>query len=194
LIAAVVVMGAAVAWVRFYGPTLDDLDDRSVAESAPAEPKLADYDVDIRVLPATASIAIDGAVIATGRYRASFPEDRAVHTVTFSAPDHTTVQRRFQGATTLEVSLEPLEPAPERIDVEPVEPAVVAAPAPREHRRERPRATANPPKQEVAPPAPPPADANPNGSGSAAQPARPKAADDTFAPATDNIDPFKTGN
>jgi serine/threonine protein kinase len=186
---ALVVIGAAVAWMRFYGPVTEEPDTHVVAQPEPVTAKPAEYDVDIRVLPATASIAIDGAVIANGRYRASFAGDGAVHTVTLTAPDHTTVQRRFQGATNLEVSLERLTPAPEPV-----------ASDDRDRERERVRVTTKPktPHREPAPATKSTTETVVNGSGgsgSAAQPASPpKIPEESFAPASDNIDPFKTGN
>jgi serine/threonine-protein kinase len=179
---ALVVIGAAVAWMKLYAPPAEEPDNHAVAEVTPVPAKPADYDVDIRVLPANASIAIDGAVIASGRYRASFASDGAVHTVTLTAPDHTTVQRRFQGATSIEVSLERLTPAPEPV-------------VSREHVRIPTKTRA--PKRE---PAPAPKGTTEtvvkdSGIGSAAPAAAPtKATDEAFAPASDNIDPFKTGN
>jgi hypothetical protein len=197
-------------WTRFSGHGLDEPGNDAVAATAPVVAKPADYDVDIRVLPVTASIAIDGEVIAAGRYRSSFAGDGAVHTVTLTAPDHATVQRRFQGATTLEVSLEPLTPAsepsaaadstaPDDSDAAKQERSRSGHDARNSH-RDRGHTSANVPSRQDGAAAKAPTGPTMNaggsgtGSGSAAVPARPKASDDSFAPSSDNIDPFKTGN
>jgi serine/threonine protein kinase len=190
---ALVVMAAAFWGVRSYTDVFDTRDDTTAAAATPAPAPPADYEVDIRATPANASIAIDGVPIANGRYRASFASDGAVHTVTLTAPDHTTVQRRFHGATMIEVNLEPLATSPARSeDVAPVETAANTSDA-RSKRRTRPHATAIrdaalPTTTTTSTPTPPKSD----GSGSA--PAQPRPKDDSFTPSTDNIDPFKTGN
>jgi hypothetical protein len=204
LIAALIVMGAAAWWLRFYGPASGEEDDDAVAATPPAVARPAEYDVDIRVVPATASIAIDGDVIASGHFRASFAADGAVHTVTFTAPDHTTVQRRFQAATTLEVSLERLtalaatasEPATDAAGSSESEKQGSSRTDARQRARDRVKGSASASHQAPAPAATSTsAHANGSGSdaGSASPPARPKAPDDSFAPSSDNIDPFKTG-
>lgn len=202
-IPALVVAAAAIWWWR---GDRDDAGKREheAAAAAPAPVQVDDYEVDIRVVPANATIAIDGVEVAKGRYRASFASDGAVHTVTFTAPDHATVHRRIRSATTLEVSLEPLvasTPVATRspeVDApagdEPDPRAGRALPAksarashdPRQRRRERVDAGAAP-----TPAAAAPADAAVNTKDTSKGP---KPADDPFAPSSDNLDPFKTGN
>jgi hypothetical protein len=197
-------MGAAAWWLRFYGPASGEEDDDAVAATPPAAARPAEYDVDIRVVPATASIAIDGDVIASGHVRASFAADGAVHTVTFTAPDHTTVQRRFQAATTLEVSLERLtalaatasEPATDAAGSSESEKQGSSRTDARQRARDRVKGSASASHQAPAPAATSTsahANGSGSGAGSASPPARPKAPDDSFAPSSDNIDPFKTG-
>jgi serine/threonine-protein kinase len=206
LIAVLVVMGAAAWWLRFYGPASGEGDNDAVAVTAPAAARPAEYDVDIRVVPANASIAIDGDVIANGRFRASFAADGAVHTVTFTAPDHTTVQRRFQAATTIEVSLERLTalavsvspPAADRTASGASEKQGTARAGndARQRQRERVKGSSITSRRDPAPAASstsPHATGSGSGAGSATLPARPKPPDDSFAPSSDNIDPFKTG-
>lgn len=165
----------------------------AAAEPAtPSRPEAApDYDVDIRVVPAHASITIDGEVVARGHYRATFSGDGKTHTVTLSAPDHSTVQRRFHSAATMEISLDelakPVAVEAPKADA-PAETEAAAEPSPSRHnagRRGRGRAA---PIRETATATRPttvPPDAAPQ------PPAPKKAADDPFAPASDNLDPFK---
>jgi hypothetical protein len=198
MIPALVVVAVAVWWLRREGFVLDDRAPATVNAGNPALTQTVDYEVDISVVPAQASIAIDGVVVGTGRYRASFADDGIVHSVTFTAPDHTTVQRRFRGTTTLEVNLDALAPSVPA----PALPATAEAIAPGKpepartthdarHRR-RDRAATSAITQSNAPAGSPAAAARTDGgsTGSAVPPARPKPADD-FAPASDNLDPFK---
>jgi serine/threonine protein kinase len=204
---ALVVVAAAIWWLRTNSDVSDTRGNNAVAAMSPAPAQAADYEVDIRVVPANASIAIDGVVTASGRYRASFASDGAVHTVTLTAPDHTTVQRRFHGATMFEVNLEPLAPTPEPPATADTNPPATSEPSvdtsrntldARQRHRDRAHASAIAPGRGPAPAASPAAGSatNPTATGSAAAPApaRPKPADDSFAPSSDNIDPFKTGN
>jgi len=204
VIPALLAVIVAVWWWRGQGGTSNEREP-DVASAATAKP--ADYEVDIRVVPAQASIAIDGVVVATGRYRASFADDGAVHTVTFTAADHATVQRRIRSATTLEVNLEPLvagapavvhdvpavadatePPAARSTSARPAESARPTHDA-RQRPRERSRASTTPTTRTP--------DAGAAGSAATSAdpsrepaPSRTQKADDSFAPASDNIDPF----
>jgi hypothetical protein len=192
---AVVAIAGGVWWQ--VSRTSDAPENVAAAEpSTPSRPEApADYDVDIRVVPAQATIAIDGQVVAQGHYRATFAGDGKTHTVTLAAPDHSTVQRRFHSAATMEISLDelakpvavesPKADAPAETETE-----AVADPRTTRHnagRRTGGRGRAAPTDRTTAArPTTAPPDAAP-----APPPPTDKKADDLFAPASDNLDPFK---
>jgi eukaryotic-like serine/threonine-protein kinase len=195
LIPVVVIAAAAVWWWRVERGS-SSVEPNGIATASASTPA-ANYEVDIRVVPATASIAIDGVSVATGHYRASFASDDSFHTVTFTAPDHTTVQRRFRGAATLEVSLEAIapavaaQPAPNvdaTANAELADQTARATPSSTRHRH-RERANGKTPSPVPGATATAPA-ANAN-TGSAPAPAPAKPPSDPFAPSSDNLDPFK---
>lgn len=194
LVAAIVVAAAGFWWWRSTSKAEPEAAAASVGSAVVRHP---DYDVDIRVTPATASISVDGVETAKGHFRGSFPDNGADHAVSFSAPDHATVLRRFHSATTLEVALEPLAPpaaaVPTTTDTAASSTPVVTHAATTHRRHDHPvtavqhgtPAPAGSASAEAAPGA--------NGSNVATPPPapKPKPADDPFAPNSDNLDPFK---
>jgi serine/threonine-protein kinase len=175
-------------------------DERAAAATTALEPAAPDaptpYEIDIRVTPTHATIAVDGEVLATGRVTASYPDDGTIHTVTLSAPGHATVIRRLRGPATLDIGLVADAPAGDPIAA-PVSAneARGAKSADRNRRRRRsddaPAGSATPSvasgSEDAAPPPVAPAPAPP-----VTPTAKP--ADESFAPKSDNLDPFKTGS
>jgi serine/threonine-protein kinase len=197
LVALVVV--AIAGGVFWQVSRTSDAPENVAAVAEPSEPTrpqtLPDYDVDIRVAPAHATITVDGEVVARGHYRATFSGDGKTHTVTLAAPDHSTVQRRFHSAATMEIALDQLAKpvAAESAKTAPLatETDDVAA-DPRTSRQNagrrtggRGRAVPTGERATAARPATAPPDA------ALPPPPTNKKADDLFAPASDNLDPFK---
>jgi len=189
---------AGVIWWQVTRAPASDKDEQPVAATTATKPAPSDYEIDIRVVPEHASIEIDGKEIAKGRYRASFADDGEVHTVTLTAPNHATVHRRFRGPATMEIALEPLTgPTPSTGTAQALE---VTAPDDGEAARKRGskrRATGD---ARTAPTQRPVVRRGSAGSASVTpdagtspptEPAKRAKPADVFAPATDNIDPFK---